>query len=235
MARQRGTYLSGKLGNIIFFTRNGGNFSKQAAEKVHQTEATKASAHSFGVASRVGKTFRQLFEPLLPNPKDREMQGKFAGAITKWLTLNHNNPQPLQTNLPFITGFAFNPATSVAERCKLPFTVSNNNVGYTEIQLPDFIPNEAFTAPAHTVAIQLTITVAACTLQTAEETGADTKQLHIVYNNVLIPAQTLQFIVAANTGELLLTAVRIIYVLQNGNTEQRAAFMPVSVVDGRYE
>ncbi|MFT3844521.1 MAG: hypothetical protein QM725_05680 [Lacibacter sp.] len=233
MARQSATYLSGKIGNLIFYTRNGGNFAKQAPVTVHQTNATKASARSFGKSSTLGKNFRRLLLPVIPFPQDREMQCRFAGAFTKWLTLNNNNPQPPQTNLPFITGFAFNAATSIAERCKLPFTVSSPLPNISEVQLPGFIPANVFTAPAHTAAIQLTITVAACSLHNAEAVAADTKQLHIVYDNNLVPAQTLQFNVAANAGTLLLTAVQIVYILQNGKTEERNVFMPAGVVDGR--
>lgn len=234
MATYHGPGFNGKIENLVFYTRNGKQIVRTIPDKVHQTDATRIRSHNFGIASAAGKTLRWLLQPILFNPTDRSMQVRFSGAIARWLAQNNAATMPAQQHLPFVTGFSFSKETSVAERCRLPFTVSNPVPGQTLVQLPAFIPTAAITAPAHTSMVQLTITVAACHLLNAEAVGSETKQLLLPHNNTPVAAQDLQFNVAAGAGILLITAVQIVYRLQNGKTEQRPEFMPASVVDGRY-
>ena len=234
MATYQGPGFNGKIDNLVFFTRNGKQIVRTMPGKVRQTAATKTRSHNFGIASKSCKTLRWLLQPVLFNPTDRNMQLRFSGAAARWLALNNIETLAPQQQLPFVTGFSFNKQTSVAERCRLPFTVSNPVAGQTLVQLPAFIPTAAIAAPAHTTTVQLTITVAACNLLSAQAAGSETKQLLLPYNNTPVAAQDIEFNVAAETGVLLITAVQILYRLQNGNADMRDEFMPASVVDGRY-
>lgn len=234
MATYQGPGFNGKIDNLVFFTRNGKQVVRTMPGKVRQTAATKIRSHNFGIASRSCKILRWLLQPVLFNPADRNMQLRFSGAVARWLAQSNAETLAPQQQIPFVTGFSFNKETSVAERCRLPFTVSNPVAGQTLVQLPAFIPTAAIAAPAHTTMLQLTITVAACNLLNAQAAGSETKQLLLPYNNTPVAAQDIEFNVAAETGVLLITAVQILYRLQNGNTDMRPEFMPASVVDGRY-
>ncbi|MFT3844538.1 MAG: hypothetical protein QM725_05765 [Lacibacter sp.] len=234
MATYQGPGFNGKIDNLVFFTRNGKQVVRTMPGKVRQTAATKIRSRNFGIASSSCKTLRWLLQPVLFNPTDRNMQLRFSGAVARWLAQSNAETLAPQQQIPFVTGFSFSKQTSVAERCRLPFTVSNPVAGQTLVQLPAFIPTATIAAPAHTNMVQLTITVAACHLLNARAAGSETKQLLLPYNNTPVAAQDIEFNVAAETGVLLITAVQILYRLQNGNTDMRDEFMPASVVDGRY-
>ncbi len=79
----KSTFISGKMGNIIFYKRNGNYFARIAPDKVKQTAPTKTRSKNFDIAFSAGKTLQKLLLPSLPFPKDKKMQSRFLGAIAK--------------------------------------------------------------------------------------------------------------------------------------------------------
>lgn len=234
MAVQTASFLKGKINNVIFYRIGNTHAARSAPLTVRQTEATKVRSRNFGLASSAGRTLRSLLLPVLPFPKDKKMQSRFSGAIAQWLALNKAADLPPQQAIPFVTGFSLNEATSFAERCKLLLTVTQTAGNEIQIQLPAFIPTAAITAPAHTVMVELIFTVAACGLMDAEARGTAAHRLAIPYNHTEVAAQTLLFPVSTAAGSLLLTAAALRYTLANAETDNRAAFLPASVVEARY-
>ncbi len=234
MALQMETYLTGKIGNIVYFKRNGTYIARAMPVSVKVAAETKLRAGNFGLASACGKSLRQQLVAVLPDAKDRNMQLRFSGAIAKW---PGNEPaanlQPTDA-VPYVCGFQFNTATGIAERWHLPLTVQQQVANMLTLQIPAFTPKLAITAPAHTISITCTITVAGSLLQTAMATGNYTTILEIPYNNIAIPAQVINLPVALPPGALVVTAMSLQYKLAGGAYCRVPAFLPASVIDARY-
>ncbi len=63
MALQKEIFVSGKIGNVVFYKMYGKFFSRSAPEKVTQTKAMKAHANVFGRASGLGRVVRKALLP----------------------------------------------------------------------------------------------------------------------------------------------------------------------------
>ena len=234
MALQMATYLRGRMGNIVFYQRAGIYIARSVPLVVKQSAATKKWNKNFGVSATAGKSLRPLLLPVLPFPKNRSMQSRFSGAITKWIRLGNPAALPAGTNLPFISQFQFNKDSSITERWKIPWRVVQPVAGLIEVQLPAFIPNMSITAPAHTISVDCTITVASCLLADGKALGSCTKQLSIDYTGTPIHAQTISMPVPTPAGALVITAAFLQYRLANGQYCSKTAFLPASVIDARY-
>lgn len=84
MAKQQTVIpITGKLGNMIGFRRNGRYFMRAAPTLVRQSPASKRAAGRFGIASKMGALVRQAFHDLtLRNASD------LANALTRALVLS---------------------------------------------------------------------------------------------------------------------------------------------------
>jgi hypothetical protein len=68
--------------------------------------------------------------------------------------------------------------------------------------------------------------------------GVDTHRIEIPYNNIEIPAQTLQFHVPIPAQSLTVTAARLIYnEIKNNQLYpiENTRFMPAEIINARYE
>ena len=234
MARQKSTFISGKMGNIIFYKRNGNYFARMAPDKVKQTAPTKKRSSNFGIASSAGKTLRKLLLPSLPFPKDKKMQNDFMGAIAKWLRLNNMKDLKAATRLPFLTNFNFNEKTGIGERWKVSINVTQPAANRIEIDIPAYAPAKKIIAPAHTTGIICSLTAASCRLKDGFALGSFTKTINIPYNNDLVSASKLSMPVPTTKGALIIVAASFTYILSGRKMNNKIAFMPSSVIDARY-
>lgn len=235
MALQSNNFFRGKMEHLIFYSRNGKYFVKTAPEKVQQTVATKKRSANFGLSSAAGKTLRFLLQPVLPFPKDRLMQVRFSGALSKWLGTKEIGDLLPQSPLPFVSGFNFNPETDMAERFRVQLEIEQQIDGAVRIVLPAFVPVHSIHAPAQTATVDLLLTVAACNLYPAKAAGSGTHSLRIAYNSTPQPEQEWLFPVAATPGSIILVVATLLYTLQNGKQELRPAFLPATVLKAWYE
>ncbi len=234
MAIQKSTFITGRLQNIIFYQRDGKFFARTMPDKVKQSAATKIRSRNFGIASTSGKTLRKLLAPVLPFPKDKNMQSRFSGAIAKWLRLYDVNHIPLATRLPFLTNFNFNEKTSIKERWKVPIVVTQPANDRVEVYIPGFLPTTNINAPAYTTAIICTITTAVCRLNNGVALGSFTEILNIAYNNEPVNARVLTLPVPIASGSLVITAVSLTYIISGRKINDKITFVPSSVIDARY-
>ncbi len=198
MARQKSTFISGKMGNIIFYKRNGNYFARMAPDKVKQTAPTKKRSSNFGIASSAGKTLRKLLLPSLHFPKDKKMQNDFMGAIAKWLRLNNMKDLKAATRLPFLTNFNFNEKTGIAERWRVAIAVTQSAANQIEVSVPAYSPAKKIDAPAYTTAVICTFSAASCRLKDGFALGSFTETINIPYKNDTVSASTLSMPVPTN-------------------------------------
>jgi hypothetical protein len=201
---------------------------------VKQSDATKIRSRNFGIASSAGKALRSLLTPVIPFPKDRKMQGRFAGTIAQWLKLSNIETLPATNDIPYVNRFRFDDNASIAERCKIPITVTHPSANLMEVSIPAFIPTTSISAPAHTESVALTVTAASCKLKVGEALGSFTTTINIPYNDMLRNAQVISLPVPTDAGTVVITAASLIYLLADQQITRNMAFMPSLVLDARY-
>jgi hypothetical protein len=233
MARVKNT-ISGKIENVVYYTVGDKQFVRIKARRVKQSKATKVRSHNFGVASAAGRVLRAQLKQAILVPKDRSMQIRFSGAIAKWLQRYAVAEIPSAEKLPFIHDFTFSKEKGMDVRCRIPMLVEQGSDELITIAVPAFIPTRDISAPARTVAIKLTLSVAGVNLDKGLSTGSETIGLHLDHNNEMVAAQTLNFHVPVLPGTLLVTVGSMEYILNDGDVCSKEAFMPCSVMDARY-
>ena len=77
--------LRGKIGPLVVYRLNGQDVVCSLPLFYKQMPATKARSLNFGKAARAAAMFRSGLKNVLPFPKDYGIQGRLAGAISKWL------------------------------------------------------------------------------------------------------------------------------------------------------
>ena len=118
MAFQTANYITGTIDNVVFYKLGDAYVARSLPNEVKQSAATKQRSKNFGIAASAGRTLRQSLAPSLPFPKDKNMQSRFSGAIARWLQQSNVDALSPANDLPYINGFDFNEATSIAERWK---------------------------------------------------------------------------------------------------------------------
>ena len=237
MAIVKDVFVSGTIGNLIFYHRMGKNCVRVKRTHLKQTAATKVRGINFGIASRACKGLRSGLKAAMPLPKDRSLQGRFCGAIAKWIGQSAIDEILSTDKIPFVSTFPFTKEQSFGERFKAPLTI-NQQDDIIAVHIDAFTPTIQISAPAGTSLVTLIISVAGCLLKTGDPLGNATHTIEIPYNNTPIPVQILEFHVATPAGSLTVTAARLIYKKFQYNAwgdMNNKAFLPAGVIDARYK
>jgi hypothetical protein len=238
MGKQKNIQLSGTYGDVVYYTLNGVAIMRARPAHVARSEASKAAALNFGLANKTGKALRSLLLPILPPVTDkRKLRINFVTAINRWL-----NTTPLNNNLPtgalpFISGYEFNERSALAERLRVPLTVTRTADNKFTLHIPAFNPVEAITAPANTITVVCIIMAAACNMDDAVATGSFTTQLTIPYTNALLPAQDMELDISTAPRCLTVVAAALYYytgTIGNENAVRDLRWLPVGIVEGMY-
>jgi hypothetical protein len=234
MALQVENFLSGRIGNIVFYKRAGKWIARAAAGKVKQSKATKSWSNIFGKASTAGKSLRVLLRDILPDKQDKEMQNDFSGAIARCMKLlEANGMQPLWP-IPELGEHDFNKKTGVRERFRVAIKVSKLSDNLLQIYIPSFTPSRSIAAPAHTKRVDVHICTASCKLPGGQSQGSAGYSLPVPYDDQPISEQFIQLSVDCTPGSLLLTGIRMRYILAGEQQVLKDAFTPSSIVDAAF-
>jgi hypothetical protein len=233
MALQITIYVSGKIGNIVFYQRGDAYIARAIPDRVKQSAATQIRSKNFGVAASTGKILRNLLQPVISFPKDKKIQSRFSGAIARWLGLSDYQRLPSREEIPFVTNFSFNPGTAVSERCRLKFTITQSGPNLLQLDIPSFVPTAAFVAPAHTVTVECTVVTACCNIINPAEQSSNTQTFTVSYNNEMTDTRSLLSAVFTNNGSLVVTVLSISFILAGGNKDLRPVYLPASVINAR--
>jgi hypothetical protein len=237
MAKVTDVFVSGSVGNLIFYRRMGKNCARVKRANLKQTPATKKRGVNFGVASRAGKALRSGLTAAMPIPTDRNMQNRFSGSIAKWIGLSDIEELLPTEKVPFVSELAFTKEQPFGERCKAPLAISQPHENIIAVSIEAFVPASQISAPAGTQLVTLVIAVSGCLLKTGEPLGSGSHHVDISYNDTPVPAQVLSFDVATPAGSLTLTAARLIYKKWQNNSWveiNKEAFVPAGVISARY-
>ena len=237
MARIDDVFITGTMGNVVFYRRMGKPCVRVRREHIKQTGATKKRGENFGIAARAGKRLRSGLIPVMPNPTDRSMQSRFSGAIAKWLGQSDvPTLQPCE-EIPFVSSFQFTEGVSFGERFKVPIVTKQPTSNIVSIIIGSFIPSQNIAAPAGTLRVKLIIAVSSTDLAIGLSGVCPAQVIDIPYNETEIPAKEMDFQLYAVEGNIILTAARLVYFGAKGNPGlafNNEAFNPAGVIDAQY-
>lgn len=122
MPEQQGpVYFSGKLGNIVGYSRNGKHYYRSLPQHVEISNAAKLSSTDFGTASKAGKLIRTAIKPHL----DIRSDGQHCNRLNKLLLkVLYAGGEPSGSrrfhalNLPGLTGHQFNALSRIGNIIK---------------------------------------------------------------------------------------------------------------------
>ncbi len=237
MARIKNLVFSGKVDQFIFYKMNEKYYVRTAPDNVKQSKNTKIRSTNFGIAARAGKALRNGLLPVIPFPRDKHVQSKFSGAISKWLQLHSlQSLQPVDS-IPYIADFQFNTIRTLQERFKIKFTINNLHNNSLEVTIPAFIPVITIVAPLDTISVKCSVAIAGCALESGTGTGSYTSSFNIPYDGNEFPEQKIVLPFTEANGNLIVVAASLSYtILKNGNREKcnNPSFMPSAIIKAMY-
>jgi len=237
MPSQINVQITGRIGNLIFYKLGDKYYSRSAPVKVKQTKATKKRATEFGKASRAGKSLRQQLLPVIPFPKDNQMQTRLVSAIFLWLKSNIGNSLQPCNPVPYVSNYQFTKGYTVTERWKVALRVTHPSEGMMELKIPAFVPSKALSAPANTFSVTSHIIAVGCNMENGVATGGFNTFLDFEYNDMEVPEQTIPLPIPTLGGSLVATVIFLEYIyMKNGYPQKTTnkAFMPAGVVNAMY-
>src|SRR6185312_7575078 len=237
MAKVTDVFVSGSLGNLVFYRRMGRQCARIKRTQIAHSPAMKLRSANFGIAARAGKALRSGLMPSMPNARDRSMQNRFSGAISQWLGTSGIDELPATDSVPYISALEFTKEQPVRQRFKVSFTISVLQPNVVTVSIDTFVPSTQIVAPAGTGLVTLAISVSGCLLKTGKPTGSETHTIDIPYNDSTIAARVLEFHVNTPQQSLVVTAARLIYKRFEYNTwveMKKEAFVPAGVIDARF-
>jgi hypothetical protein len=238
MALQQEIYLSGKIGNIVFYKMNGKHYGRMAPEKVTQTKAMKAHANQFGRASRIARVVRELLNAVIPFPADNKMQTRLVSAILAWLKNSGDSREKRIQNLYPIKQFKFTTeGPDFLTRWKPGLEINHSSADLLEITIPAFIPIESITAPKHTASVKLKLSAGSVNPENGGRVGSSSVELLFNYDNIAVAEQTVSLKFPMPEGSLVITGAYLEYtIMENLNPvlNKNKSYMPSAIIGAMY-
>lgn len=191
MARQSNIKLSCTVGNVIFYRTRTGYYMRSKPQTVNQSKATKAAGERFGWSHITAKALRLAFAPIISDTKNKKMISRLAMACYDCINSGVLQQDIPVNNLPFITGFEYNPEALLKEKLCLPITLQRSADNGLVLHWPVFEPVKTMAAPAGTKQVVCYIMFAVCTFDEPHITALYTITLTIPYQPGTIPAQAI--------------------------------------------
>ena len=230
MARQQKVFVSGKIGSVIFYERNGVQCARSAPAHVKQTKATRQSAKIFGRAKQIGRSLRVDLSPVLAGFKARTIMHRLDNAIRQWLK-ETNAPGE---DLPFINGLELNERAALKERIKVSLSVDFSEKGKVMLKIPGINLAKDVQAPSNTRSLQLSIGLASCLLPANTSAGSFSTSLDIPFKTgSMIPEQKIILPFDVKKGSITLVVATLLYSIEKKGKSgflMDERWMPAAVV-----
>ena len=239
MAKITRVFLSGTVGKLICYERNGKPCVRSKPEKVTQTAATKRAAGNFARAMPIAKYLRWGLEPVLPEAKGRYTEYRLNTAVAQWLSSVAPRGKKGEADLSSLSSLELCKDAQLSvrlRRCRLK--VDWGTDGTVTLRLPAMTPAEHIQAPAWTTQVHWTIAVAGSRIKKTEETDSYTMSFDMAYSNERLPARNIELPFRLAPGSINAVAVSIQYTTVNKGKKKRitdAVWLPAAIVDAWHE
>lgn len=174
MARQNGIIkLTGNMDGLSFYKTKDGYMAKKESriskDKIMNDPAfqrTRENGSEFGRAGKAGKVLRNSIRPLLLKAGDSRVTSRLTKEMLKVVKSDTTNKRGernvSQGDLSILKGFEFNVHGQLNTTIYAPYTTNiDTENGEAIVNIPAFIPQESFSAPAGTTHIRMLTAVSA--------------------------------------------------------------------------
>jgi hypothetical protein len=193
-----------------------------------QTAGTRRAAKDFGHASSRAKLLRMLLLPLLPNPKDRNMQNRLVTAMAKVLTWRKDEVSRQEENNP-LSGFRFVPGSSLEDCSKFKLLLNHEADGNLKVGIPAMNPLDSIVAPAGTSRVQFRLMGVAFHPDKEESVAGTPEVIDIPYTDGEQAANSVVLQLEAAAEMITVVALELSYWKGNERIHD-AGFMPVEII-----
>ena len=239
MALQHKTFVTGSLGNIIFYEFRGKPCARARPTKVRQTKATKAVAGLFGKAARYSKILRRGLKETLPFPKDKPMMYRLNKVLLDWLRQSMKNKTELNPTMKYLSVFEFNEESELIPKFKKKPVVDFTKRGKITLTIPALTPNPDLSAPTYTKSIGWTITAVSCNTKSQRDIPkTHPTYLEMEYSNSLVETQQIELPFTISSGDIVLVAISLRYrATRKGSVVEITdkGWLPAGVVGAMYK
>lgn len=232
MARITKVFTSGAIGPVITYEYRGKPCVRAKPEVVKQTKATKASAMSFGLASRMSRLLRQGLHPILPDPKSKDLMYRLNSCLFKWIEAGKPNPVLTVSDPLAINSFECNLQSELSSHLKVKPIVewkSNKVI----VLIPTFIPTDLINAPANTKMVHLAVCMAGCSFSDSDQAWNAETTIDIPYTNQELPLQEIELPFRKEGQSMTIVAIGVTYtILKKGKSirSDDKKWLPCAVV-----
>ncbi len=226
--------LKGRLGNNIYYIKNGKNYSRPVRKVTNHSEAQLARQQLFAQAGRMCKTLNKAINENIIQLQRHLVHPRLMSCMLHLVKNLDDTVLKKGSCGAWFKSCKFNDSFSVRERWHVAFELTHHGDGLLRLKIPAYHVLHALNAPSHTSYVNCTILATGCNTQDGSPTGSCTKVLKIEYTDAELPEQVIDIAVPATPGSLVLLCMSLEYTLygrgaETINTNQR--YMPSSVVD----
>ena len=224
--------LKGRLGNNIYYIKNGKNFSRPVRKITTRSEAQLARQQLF---ARAGKICKTVHKDINENITQQERHLVYPRLMSCMLHLVRGLDKHVLTTGNCSTWFKpckFNNSFSVRERWHVDVDLAHVADGLLRLTIPAYIPARELNAPAHTNYVECKMLATGCNIHDGASTGSYATVLKIDYNDTEIPAQQIDLAIPTPPGSLIVVCMSLEYALYGRGAEtinSNTRYMPSGV------
>ena len=225
MARQINSEFKGTIGNLIFYERSGEYLIRTVQQ---QTTATRLAAKEFGRASSTAKRLRRLLAPLIPAPRNRQMQNRLTVAMRGFLAETEEQPI-IGSDNNRLAGFGFDAGSAISECLLFPLNISAQADRKISVEIPAITPLEAIRAPEGTTKVEIRAMAAAFHPDDHSGFAGVPAVLEVPYSSAQQPPAVIELECITEPGSVAVVALSVSYF--NGSRKiTMPGFMPVEII-----
>jgi len=209
--RHSNGHLSGKLGNLVYYTLNGKQVVRTVPPVTRQTKGTKKWCAAFGKASKLGGFIRKQFGFLHEYWNITDLHERLTSAFSYWFREKHQSGEILnRESFNFLQHFPLGKNSSIKLNWSTMFEISGDPVNGLQLKLHEFSAGPVF--DSHYLAWRVEYNVSAVSFEFdtlyLKQTFSHTISIKRPHDHI-IPAQQMPMNIFPVDGDLTLVMASV--------------------------
>ena len=226
--------LRGRLGNEVYYIRNGRNYTRPVRRVTKHSDAQLARQRQFAKAANICKTLHKEITGCFAQAPGHRIYTRLMSCMLHLVKGQDKNIVSKGNCGAWFTNCKFSDGPSVKERWQVNFKLVHAEDGLVQLHIPAFSIPVYLRAPLHTCEVTCKILLTGCSLADGASTGSCTAAIKIDYTETNIAEQVIDLPVATPAGSLVILCMALEYRLFGRGVEtinSNPAYQPCGVVD----
>ena len=238
MAKIINGLLQGKLGDKVYFIRNGRNYSRPVRKvTAPPSEAQKATRETFSKATAISKTLNTEISSAITLNGKGQMYSRIMSSILLWVKGQANGNLKKGNCKVWFNACKFLKYCWDKPDQHIPVTFTLTDTGSVQVTIAAFNPARDIRGPLSIEYLMCTIVAASCSAE--DGTGGNHSSYKFKIDNIGkdLPEQVIDLPVEAPAGSLVVVAMAIDYVFNGYRpplNKIEAYYSPSGIVDAWY-